>query len=70
MLPDDTYLADWFHLICAEYREVPGLRLTEPQVRRLWGLGPVESEALLSTLLDVKFLKRTAQGAYIRADQG
>jgi hypothetical protein len=49
---------------------MPGLRLTEPQVQRLWGLDPVVSEALLSALLDVKFLKRTRQGAYMRVDQG
>ena len=63
-------IADWVHLIRAEYLEIPGLHLTEPQVQRLWGLDAVTSEALLSALLDVKFLKRTRRGAYVRVDQG
>jgi hypothetical protein len=70
MLSAETTIADWLHLIRAEYLEIPGLRLTKPQVERLWSLDPVASEALLSALLDVKFLKRTRQGAYVRADLG
>lgn len=66
----DTHITDWLHLIRAEYLEIPGLHLTEPQVQRLWGLDPVTTEALLSALLDVKFLKRTRHGAYVRVDQG
>lgn len=70
ILPAEATIPRWLQLIRAEYVEVPGLHLTEPQVRRLWGLDTVTAEALLSALLDVKFLKRTRQGAYVRADQG
>ena len=70
MLTADTHLADWLRLIRAEYLEVPGLCLTKPQVQRLWGLDPVTSETLLASLVDVKFLRRTRQGAYVRADVG
>lgn len=70
MLLAETTTSDWLKLIRAEYLEVPGLQLTELQARRLWGLDPVTCEALLSALLDVNFLKRTRQGAYMRADQG
>jgi hypothetical protein len=32
------------------------------------GLDPVTSEAPLAALIDVKFLRRTSQDAYVRAD--
>ena len=67
MLSTETALADWLHLIRAEYLEIPGLHLTEPQVQRLWNLDAVATQALLSALVDVKFLKRTRHGAYVRA---
>jgi hypothetical protein len=70
MLTADTHLADWLRLIRAEYLEVPGLCLTKPQVQRLWGLDPATSEALIATLVDVKFLRRTGQDTYVRADAG
>lgn len=68
MVTADTHIADWLQLIRVEYLEIPGLRLTKPQVQRLWGLDPVTSEALLSALVDVKFLRCTRQNAYVRAD--
>jgi hypothetical protein len=70
MFDADTHIADWVQLIRAEYLEIPGLRLTKPQVERLWGLDHVTSDALLSALVDVKFLRRTRQDAYVRADVG
>jgi hypothetical protein len=70
MLPADTQLTDWLQLIRAEYLEVPGLCLTKSQAQRLWGLDPVTSEALLAALIDAKFLRRTRQDAYVRADVG
>jgi hypothetical protein len=70
MLTADTHIADMLRLIRAKYLEVPGLCLTEPQVQRLLGLDQLTSEALLSVLVDVKFLKRTRQDAYVRADLG
>lgn len=69
-LPAETTMPDWLRLIRAEYLEIPGLHLTKPEVERLWGLDSMTSEALLSALLDIKFLKRTRQGAYVRADLG
>ena len=61
---------DWLRLIRAEYLEIPGLRLTKPQVQRLWGLDDVTTDALLAALEDVKFLRRTHRDAYVRADIG
>jgi hypothetical protein len=50
----------------AEYREMPGLRLTLPQASRLWGLNVGQSERLLSELVDEGFLMRDMSGAYRR----
>ena len=50
----------------AEYREIPGLRLTTPQASRLWGLNPGQSDRLLSELVDEGFLMRDTRGAYRR----
>lgn len=70
MLSAEATIPDWLRLIRAEYLEIPDLHLTKPEAERLWGLDAVTSEALLSALLDVKFLKRTRHGAYVRADLG
>jgi hypothetical protein len=68
--PADAQINDWLQLIRAEYLEIPGLRLTKPQVERLWGLDALMSEALLAALVDAKFLRRTAHDAYVRSDLG
>jgi hypothetical protein len=68
MLPAETHVTDWLQLIRAEYLEVPGLSLTREQAQRLWGLDSVRVEALLTALVDVKFLRCTRQKAYVRAD--
>jgi hypothetical protein len=52
-----------------EFLETPGLRLTEPQARRLWDLDSVSCEALLDALVDAKFLCKTRNGAFMRVDQ-
>ena len=51
--------------IRSEYREMPGLRLTFPQACRLWQMEPHTCEAVLSTLIDERFLRRTPDGAYV-----
>ena len=68
LLTVDTAIAEWLQLIRGEYLEIPGLRLTKPQVRRLWGLDAVTCEALLAALVDVKFLKCTRNEVYVRVE--
>lgn len=51
-----------------EYLEMPGLRLTEAQARRLWGLDAASCAALLGALVDARFLFRTRDGAFMRFD--
>jgi hypothetical protein len=71
MLTADTHITEWWlQLIRAEYLEIPGLRLTKLQAQRLWGLDAVTAGALLSALIDVKFLRRAHRDAYVRADIG
>ena len=54
----------------AEYREMPGLKLTPAQAQRLWNLNRNTCDAVLSYLVDHRFLFRTADGAFIRFDSG
>jgi hypothetical protein len=63
-------IADWLRIIRGEYVEIPGLRLTKPQAQRLWGLDPRTCDALLDTLVDGRFLRRTRTGGYARVDIG
>jgi len=56
----------WRELIHAEYCEMPGLHLTKPQVRRLWGLDEETADAALAALEDEKFLRRTPDDVYVR----
>jgi hypothetical protein len=62
-----------FHdLVCrvqSEFLEMPGLRLTEAQVRRLSGLDPSYCAAVLSVLVDAGFLVRSKEGFFMRIDR-
>ena len=51
-----------------EFLEMPGLRLTTPQARRLWGLEASACDALLARLVDSNFLFRTRDGAFMRVE--
>lgn len=70
MTVSHTTVADWIQLIRSEYLEVPGLHLTRAQFQRLWSLDTLTCDALLEALVDVKFLRRTRAGAYVRSDNG
>jgi len=52
--------------IRGEYMEMPGLRLTVTQAQRLWGLDRAACETVLSALVDVEFLIRNGDGAFVR----
>jgi hypothetical protein len=56
--------------ICAEYLEMPGLRLTLNQALRLWGLDEQTCTAALDVLLETKFLSRRIDGTYARSTDG
>jgi hypothetical protein len=52
-----------------EFLEMPGMRLTEAQARRLWNLDPAACHELLGALVDSKFLFQTRDGAFMRVEQ-
>ncbi len=54
----------------AEFLEMPGMRLTEPQVQRLCGVEQPICQLVLDSLVDAKFLCRTPDGAYGRLTDG
>ena len=54
--------------IQGEFLEMPGLRLTDAQARRLWGLDAATCSALLDALVAAGFLFRTRDGAYMRIE--
>jgi hypothetical protein len=60
--------AKWLARVRAEYLEIPGLSLTKPQVQRFWGLDPETCDAVLTALEHAKFLRRTRDHMYVRAE--
>ena len=53
------------HRIRAEFLEMPGLCLTFEQAQRLWSLEPRTCEAVLTSLIDRRFLRRTDRGLFV-----
>lgn len=53
-------------IIVAEFDEMPGMRLTMPQVCRLWGLAPDDAERVVSRLVAGRLLVRDGQGRVCR----
>ena len=56
-------------IIAAEYDEQPGLRLTLPQVQRLWGLSPRQCQDALDYLIDSGVLVHGEDDRYRRSDR-
>jgi hypothetical protein len=54
-------------VVRAEYLEMPGLRLSKPQVQRLWNLDSLMCETMVSDLVSLGFLRRTPDGEYVLA---
>ena len=61
-------IEDVMRRIRGEFLEMPGLRLTEAQARRLWNLDAAACRALLDALVDSQFLFRTRDGAFMRIE--
>lgn len=55
--------------IKSEFLEMPGLRLTENQARRLWDLDQASCASALAALVASKFLFQTRDGAFMRIDR-
>ena len=69
MTPEPTRASEEvLRRVQGEFLEMPGLRLTEAQARRLWGLDAASCDALLGALVEAKFLFRTRDGAFMRIE--
>ena len=51
--------------ICTEFYEMPGMSLTEPQVRRLWSLTPRDCREALDYLCESCQLAHDPSGCYL-----
>jgi hypothetical protein len=60
-------LRDLTRRVQAEYSEMPGLSITMPQAQRLLGIDRETCRVVMRTLVDRRFLRRTAQGRYVRS---
>jgi hypothetical protein len=63
-----TATEDVLRRVKGEFLEMPGLRLTEAQARRLWGLDAAACGELLGALVDANFLFQTRDGAFMRVE--
>jgi len=62
VVPQST--VDLIRRVRGEYLEMPGLKLTNTQASRLWGLERHTCQRLLDTLVDARFLTRGPDGSY------
>jgi hypothetical protein len=53
----------------AEYREMPRLKLSVRQARRLWNLDESVCQGILDVLVDLQLLCRNTRGLYVRRDE-
>ena len=67
MLATERPVAEWIDRVRAEYLEMPGLRLTRWQMRRLWLLDASLCDAVVDTLVASHFLWRRPDNTYARA---
>ena len=54
--------------IRGEFLEMPGLRLTLQQARRLWRLDESVCGAVIAALVEAHFLVKTSDGTFVRQD--
>lgn len=64
VLPDRAFHAfeRMVRIVRSEFNEMPGMRLTRAQCRRLWNITETECDALVRHLLDTGFLVENARG--------
>ena len=69
MLDENDVLSLVARIEC-EYREMPGLRLTERQMRRMWCIDEDTCQMLVTVLVARGVVVRTHRNAYARANRG
>ena len=70
MSTDTMHSPTLFERVQGEFNEMPGLRVTERQAQRLWGLDALTCHLALEYLIDAHFLCHTNGGQYARASEG
>lgn len=65
MPPEPRPIDELVRRVQGEFLEMPGLRLTEQQARRLWGLDAEGCSAVLHVLVADHFLAETSDGNYM-----
>jgi hypothetical protein len=64
--PSATSLEDLAWLVAAEYNEMPGMRLTFDQAKRLFNLSTEDCRKVLTDLVDAKLLMEDTCHRYCR----
>ena len=70
MAGEPTRPDDVLGRVRGEFLEMPGLRLTAPQARRLWGMDQARCDGVLERLVKDQFLFKTRDGSFMRAEYG
>jgi hypothetical protein len=65
MTEQQTGISSVLNMILAEYREMPCMSLTKPQIRRLWNLESRTCDAVVEALERSQALRKTDTGAYV-----
>jgi hypothetical protein len=68
LMPETQRLQEVVRRVRGEFLEMPGLRLTPQQARRLWRLDESACEKVLGALVDDRFLAKTRDGAFVLHD--
>jgi hypothetical protein len=68
MLEKERLTEEVVQRVQGEFLEMPGLRLTAAQARRLWTLDETACNQVLGALVDSRFLAKTRDGAFVRND--
>ena len=63
--PPAAAIASAVDRVCAEYRELPGLSLTQAQMQRLFGLDATVCTRAIDALVRTHVLRPTPSGRYI-----
>ncbi|HEY3093759.1 MAG TPA: hypothetical protein VGJ52_11700 [Vicinamibacterales bacterium] len=67
MSAEKPVLDELLRRVQAEFLEMPGLRVTRAQARRLWALDDTVCEAVLAALVDARFLVESRNASFMRA---
>jgi DNA-binding IclR family transcriptional regulator len=66
----EAEFVDWLMRVEAEYREMPGMQLTESQMQRLWGFDGPTCNAVVQTLVTKGVLRETPAHRYVLGTAG